>query len=672
MAAIRVASVWGPVGFDRLRISDADDVFLAWMAFVPYGSLHWPNGHQGHAIQIILGCPLSHLAACWGRGAYEQGPLVTVPDIATVSGCKTLVYHSGEDGRMVACGVHHLPVVGEATTHEFRTAMSEDITQPKQWIGFMSRFFQKHNSLPLESIRLRQFQVSLHLFGGLKECASEVARITLCYELFCRCTAARELHGSKRIFDIRQAAGAQPNATAEELCCPEVWPNTLRALHPRLAFANVAGFTGIYFTDAQMRQLSSKVRIIHSSMLDEHVQVCCRNPRYIYIILPGALNTPIDPRLCEDGVQVTFTAHLGFGGTGHRADRPDGSLGFSDHADVGTLHMLCQHHEALLRCGAFFLQLIIDAGKHVRVRPPAAHFLPTDGKIQGIIATRIRKLLRWASVKYPNLPLVVVAESAGTHMARSVLRAFAEVNWTFRRVVLSGFCFPPQFMRELMLLGDHRFALVVHGQDRICPMQHDHHFGWEFLRERGMVVQFMDIPCWQLNRQAYGGSIHSLLSPYLHNGNTRLWFQGSQDMAPTGFNLELRPFGLLFNAVQLFAAFVLRSVIQTFNEAQAQIRDRRKRRITPFRNRLEGAIIDVQELLRKQPHCLHPYANAGAGPMPMLQLFAMLNRHMGNFWDFELLKVIGQSQALVLLWILLRFGFQDIFTQADIFDVLGN
>ena len=51
----------------------------------------------------------------------------------------------------------------------------------------------------------------------------------------------------------------------------------------------------------------------------------------------------------------------------------------------------------------------------------------------------------------------------------------------------------------------------------------------------------------------------------------------------------------------------------------------------------------------------------------MLALFRLLNARMGNIWDEALIRLIGQSQALVLFWVLLRFGFQDVFAQADTF-----
>ena len=86
----------------------------------------------------------------------------------------------------------------------------------------------------------------------------------------------------------------------------------------------------------------------------------------------------MDPQLCADGLQVTFTAHKGFGGSGHLRDKWDGSPGYSDRADVATLHDLCIYGKELVRCGAFLEPLVIEAGRNIHVRPPAAHFLPMD------------------------------------------------------------------------------------------------------------------------------------------------------------------------------------------------------------------------------------------------------------------------------------------------------
>ena len=93
-----------------------------------------------------------------------------------------------------------------------------------------------------------------------------------------------------------------------------------------------------------------------------------------------------------------------------------------------------------------------------------------DDKIMQILRARVSKLQRWAQEKNPALPLVVIAESAGTHLAQGLLRVLEELQWEVHRVVLAGFCFPPLFMRELMIKADHRYAIVVHEKDGLCLM----------------------------------------------------------------------------------------------------------------------------------------------------------------------------------------------------------
>ena len=58
-----------------------------------------------------------------------------------------------------------------------------------------------------------------------------------------------------------------------------------------------------------------------------------------------------------------------------------------------------------------------------------------------IFRIRVGKLQRWAQQQFPNLPLVVIAESAGTHLAQGLIRILEELLWEVHRVVLAGFVF---------------------------------------------------------------------------------------------------------------------------------------------------------------------------------------------------------------------------------------
>ena len=125
-------------------------------------------------------------------------------------------------------------------------------------------------------------------------------------------------------------------------------------MHKMLADINLSSHNGIFLTTSQMERLPYRVMTIHSSMLAEHIQLTCDDPQFLYIILPGAGNQPMDSTLYSDGIQVTYTAHRGFGSTGHRMDKDDGTPGYSDHADEGTLHTFCLYLIELLEAGAFF------------------------------------------------------------------------------------------------------------------------------------------------------------------------------------------------------------------------------------------------------------------------------------------------------------------------------
>ena len=174
--------------------------------------------------------------------------------------------------------------------------------------------------------------------------------------------------------------------------------------------------------------------------------------------------------LFADGIQVTFTAHRGFGCTGHRLDKKDGSPGYCDHADEGTMHTLCLYFHELLAAGALYPELTSDAGRRIRVRPAAAHFLPPDPKLIKMAKERLSKLLTWLGSHYPGLPLVLIAESAGTHMAIAILKALQQFQWAQHRIVLAGFCIPPCFLRDIVLQADKRVTLVVHAEDKTCPV----------------------------------------------------------------------------------------------------------------------------------------------------------------------------------------------------------
>ena len=96
-------------------------------------------------------------------------------------------------------------------------------------------------------------------------------------------------------------------------------------------------------------------------------------------------------------------------------------------------------------------------------------------------------------------------------MAYGVIKATAEISWSPSGVVLVGYCFPPMFMRDLLLHGDSRFVLVVHTPDKLCTMPGREDSAWEVVRTRGINMQFMDLGSRQLDRLAYGGSFHSLI-----------------------------------------------------------------------------------------------------------------------------------------------------------------
>ena len=52
------------------------------------------------------------------------------------------------------------------------------------------------------------------------------------------------------------------------------------------------------------------------------------------------------------------------------------------------------------------------------------------------------------------------------------------------------------------LKADERYAIVVHSQDNICPVPDKDHDALDVLRARRVIVQYMDIKCWQVNRLA--------------------------------------------------------------------------------------------------------------------------------------------------------------------------
>ena len=112
-----------------------------------------------------------------GRGNYEQGPLAVLLDIATVSRCRALCYHSGEDGWMVADGVLNLPRIQSVFTPQDLEPMSSGLLQPQEWYELMGQLFTRCESSPGECIGQRPFLVCLHLFGGLKSREEETIRI---------------------------------------------------------------------------------------------------------------------------------------------------------------------------------------------------------------------------------------------------------------------------------------------------------------------------------------------------------------------------------------------------------------------------------------------------------------------------------------------------------------
>ena len=163
---------------------------------------------------------------------------------------------------------------------------SSSLLQPQDLYNLMIQFFTRCESLPEECIGQRPLPVCLHLFGNLKSRVEETIRIIFAYECFCRRTVARELL-CPRAADLRQEARVDADATIMDLCNSTTWPDTLRAISPQLAAATSASRRGIFLTQSQVEQLHNRVRTIHSSHLDEHVQLICDQPKCIYILLPG-------------------------------------------------------------------------------------------------------------------------------------------------------------------------------------------------------------------------------------------------------------------------------------------------------------------------------------------------------------------------------------------------
>ena len=593
-----------------------------------YGSMHWRFPSSGlRAHPLVFDDPLAVRASKWAKHPYEQLDFTFVVQMSVAAKSSVVHVFSGVEGFMVPDDVLQFSHVPKDAADRFGGELQlRPVNSLQEWDAAVDRLLEDVGGLPSAEAALQTPPAVIHLWGHFKHSQHrEAVQVFLAYEL---------LMNSRRL--VSEGAGQSLDTHCEK-------QSEVAFLREKWPWA--------YLSVTQLERAHVQwLKFLHSEMIEEEIRFTCvqgQKPKRIVVYCRGLSHKEVPLEWFPDSLVVVFGSNRGFGATGLLPDAGWDTPQMLDPNDAAVRHLLETWRDALHHAGVFqpLSDTAVAGFSRYRVLLQHAHFRPPHSFIRQLLLRRLSLLLAlMTKVGAANSHLILIGESAGTHLLHSVNEALNQLEWIPHRVVVSAFCMPAWMLADLQRYATEEWTFLVHSEDGWCWMRSEECGSWQWLRQQGAKVVSMDLKFPQLDERVYGRKRHDLFTPLMRSVRFKFWLFGDVE------ELTLSPLSDAASAALLLT--ILYGSVWILRCSQSLT--------TGF---LERAMFEpfakhIASKLFKDAECVNSAA-IDEQCLPLWRLFREMPG-LAGVWDETMLRNLGQRFAPFLLWFLVHWCTKDV------------